>query len=497
MGEPKPRAKDRVTLAEQESQQCNTKRGGIPQAEDKAEGQQRRDTPKKSVVWPSRLQPSREVKIRRMPSQQELEAEKEARKAADRRSEELTQTMQQMREEFAAWKKSEEERRESDVHLLAEMQKQLQQETDARRAAAEEVITVRREVQEAAALLARLQTQVEQRGSEATAPGTSPMTTPPLGGATLPAPGTSPTTTPPPGGATLPAPGAPAPPAPGAENSIGAGSTRPPPGFGLDPSSVLWLQQAANVMRAGVDVSARATIPFSMTADQLPKFSAEDASQPVKAWLRRVDDDALMYAWTVEQKLVAARRALEGAARKWLDGHSGLSTWDELKTGLIEAFGRRIHASDIHDMMRQRRKKKEESILAYVQEMEYLGSQGELSEDDVRRYITRGVTDDTRTQFTISTVPKESFVHALEMHDHDFAEKEDPKDQGHKMECFQCGQRGHIARFCKQEKEITCYKCEEKGHKASNCPKKKASGGKVNRVCTCKHSINSDEEEKE
>lgn len=276
-----------------------------------------------------------------MPSQQEFEAEKEARIAADRRCEEMVLAMEQMRMELATWKKEEEERSENDRQLIAEIHRQLQQEANARQAAETAEETARHEAQEAVALVASLRAQANKQESE---------------------------------------------------------------------------------------------------------------------------------------KLVGAKRALTGPAKKWLEDRSGIPSWDEMRSDMIEALGRRITASDIHDMMNKRRKKKNETILAYVQEMEFLGAQGGVSADDVRRYIINGVTNNATTRLTLLlSGTKEIFMQLLEMHDRDKAEAWDRQGQrGHLKECYQCGQKGHIARFCTEAKGFACYKCNGTGHKASDCLKKKS-----------------------
>ena len=52
------------------------------------------------------------------------------------------------------------------------------------------------------------------------------------------------------------------------------------------------------------------------------------------------------------------------------------------------------------------------------------------------------------------------------------------------MECWTCGEKGHIARFCKQ---ITCYKCGKRGHVASQC-----GGQRQNRQIRCLENVEED-----
>lgn len=201
---------------------------------------------KKSVLRPSRFEPPRIVKPSRMPSQQDIDAEKEARTAEDRRCEEMAQAMEIMKEEFAT------------------LRGQLQQEMDARRTAAEAVDAARRAAQDATETIARLQASAQQLENSG------------LGDAPQPGIGVEPRIAP-----TL---------TPG--NNGESGVPIPSPELNMNPSNWLWLQQAASVLRTGVNNSTRTSIPFSMTANRLPKFSREEASQAVNAWLKHVGEDA-------------------------------------------------------------------------------------------------------------------------------------------------------------------------------------------------------------
>ncbi len=53
-----------------------------------------------------------------------------------------------------------------------------------------------------------------------------------------------------------------------------------------------------------------------------------------------------------------------------------------------------------------------------------------------------------------------------------FGQKQEQR-RGHQVVCYECGQEGHVAKFCEQrkarEEARQCYKCGEKGHIARDC----------------------------
>lgn len=75
-------------------------------------------------------------------------------------------------------------------------------------------------------------------------------------------------------------------------------------------------------------------LPFAFTMDQLPKFSAEDSAQTVKSWADRIEEEAKLYAWTAEETFLAAKRALTGTARRWLESQRGLLSWKNMRESL-------------------------------------------------------------------------------------------------------------------------------------------------------------------
>ena len=53
-----------------------------------------------------------------------------------------------------------------------------------------------------------------------------------------------------------------------------------------------------------------------------------------------------MNGLNIDEKFLAAKQALDGEARQWLDSQEGIKSWDLLLQGLIATFGRQKKSSD-------------------------------------------------------------------------------------------------------------------------------------------------------
>ena len=132
--------------------------------------------------------------------------------------------------------------------------------------------------------------------------------------------------------------------------------------------------------------------------------------------------------------------------------------------------------------------------------MEFLASQGEVHEDEVRQYITNGITDDPSIKLTLlGANSRQHFLDLVEAHDKlcRSGDSQNRSSHGFKnrpgtKKCFRCNKYGHIAKECsendesekqdQQNQEMFCFRCKKKGHLANNCPKPASKDPKVNHI---------------
>ena len=125
------------------------------------------------------------------------------------------------------------------------------------------------------------------------------------------------------------------------------------------------------VQQYGDAISGR--LAFNLMIDSLPKYDATTPTQTIQRWIARVEEDAVINGWNEHEKFLAAKRALMGAAKRWYDSQEGVRSWESLHAGLFRAFEiRQTKFSDIHEILRNRKRKKDETVIEFVHEMESL-----------------------------------------------------------------------------------------------------------------------------
>lgn len=421
---------------------------------------------KKSIIAPSRFQPPRSTKTTTMTHQQLLQQEQQRREEAERQANELSSALAELRQQFQAMQAERSNEAQSNREFLARVQHERESWINERRLlldklAAEQATAAAATAaaeRAAAAAAAAAASAVTEQAAAATAAAATAGTEQGTGAASTPTQDQS--------NSMVTAEAT-------HRNSIGIltannnqENRHDANGSGFSPVadnramySQLNRTPTGSMSDAGTILSdlqqVLRRVPLSVSMEQLQKYSADSPTQSVRAWIVRVDEDATIHAWSPVEKFIAAKRALIGTARKWLDGQKGIISWEELKTRMIESFGKRVKSSDIHEALSKRKRRRDETILAYVQEMELLASQANLDEDEIRQYIVNGVTDDQSIKLTlIGASSRLRFMELLESHEKMKARESEEHNQRrhhHRQgtkRCYNCNKYGHLRKDC-------------------------------------------------
>lgn len=125
---------------------------------------------------------------------------------------------------------------------------------------------------------------------------------------------------------------------------------------------------------ANLDSLQRAVTVICSGMDQLPNYATEEKNQTVRDWI--------------------------GNTRDWLNRQKG-SNSSEPRNQLEASVGTRLRAAYVHQALRQRKKRDDESVAVYIREMEHMGAQGCIEREEIRRYVINGITDDMKLRLSL------------------------------------------------------------------------------------------------
>ena len=107
------------------------------------------------------------------------------------------------------------------------------------------------------------------------------------------------------------------------------------------------------------------------------------------------EDMGVILNWTNLQMLVYGKKLLKGAAREYINCESNISSWDKLKSMLIDEFFNISSPAEVHQQLMQRKKKATETHREYVYAIQKLANQINLDEKSILFYLLNGIPDDT------------------------------------------------------------------------------------------------------
>ncbi|XP_063364705.1 uncharacterized protein LOC134653310 [Cydia amplana] len=233
---------------------------------------------------------------------------------------------------------------------------------------------------------------------------------------------------------------------------------------------------------------------LTVMTDSITKFSGDDKAHTASKWAQDIEDNSEIFSWTEAQKLVVARRSLVGTAALWLQSEKTFKKYDELKAALLKEFPDAINTKEMHELMGNRKKRREESYYQYMLIMKELGKRAKFPDYVAIQYIVDGITDyepNKSILYGATTYPvlKEKLLLYEKMKTK--TKKEDKEAKPNKIEkdtkynsssssssrkrCYKCGEEDHLAVTC--SRGVKCYFCNDFGHISRECPSKSKERG--------------------
>ncbi|XP_015123892.1 uncharacterized protein LOC107045980 [Diachasma alloeum] len=237
----------------------------------------------------------------------------------------------------------------------------------------------------------------------------------------------------------------------------------------------------------------RSTLTFKDVEDALERFSG-DGSQNIRHWFSTFEETAEKCSWSEAQKVIYAKKLLDGSAKLFANYECHAKEWSKLKKRLIKEFSKTVNSKQVHEQLGNVKKKSDESYEAYVYRVLEMASHGDIELEAKLQYIIDGIQDEEVNKsilYGASTVKelrkKLKQYETQKKNSRTKANVKQPqkndkmkmsnhtRDGGkNKLHCFNCGSKAHFGDNCPdKEKGPRCFNCNEFGHLSTKCTKEK------------------------
>lgn len=129
----------------------------------------------------------------------------------------------------------------------------------------------------------------------------------------------------------------------------------------------------------------------------IPTFG-EEGENAIRAevWIKKIDSLRENYGWDSKVTMLYAAMRLRGAASFWYEtAETSLTGWEAFKEELQANFPDIVSRMEIHDLLKNRKRKADESIEYYFHKTVAIGKRAKLDNETIMEYIINGLDDDT------------------------------------------------------------------------------------------------------
>ncbi|XP_068140359.1 uncharacterized protein [Drosophila tropicalis] len=146
------------------------------------------------------------------------------------------------------------------------------------------------------------------------------------------------------------------------------------------------LQQMMQLLTLKIQVDEQRESQVHMASNCLENIVGEFKGSGPRKWFEVFEYNADAFELNEKQMYAQARGKMKGAAKLFLESVS-VNNYANLKSCLIEEFECELSSAEVHQLLRERKKHKQESIQEYILSMRKIASDGDVEESAVLRYI--------------------------------------------------------------------------------------------------------------
>lgn len=205
-------------------------------------------------------------------------------------------------------------------------------------------------------------------------------------------------------------------------------------------------QPCCNTNR-GPNISSSLGLKFDDVISAFKTFSGDDR-QNVRSWIESFEQQCNEFRFTEIQIFIIAKRMMRNNAKLFIEFESAASNWQSLKTELIEEFGKTINSSLIHQKLRERKKKPNESTMAYLYEMLSMASLGDVDISATITYTIDGLPGSAHSKnFMFEATTLSEFKAKLKSYEilqgRNLEPIDSKKNTSSTLRCLNCGSKSH------------------------------------------------------
>lgn len=121
--------------------------------------------------------------------------------------------------------------------------------------------------------------------------------------------------------------------------------------------------QGRNRRSQAVHVSGNGSVKFALSFKDVEESTrplSGDDDYPVGRWINDFEEASLLFVWDDLRMLIFAKKSLKELARTFIQGEKAIRSWQQLKTSLEDEFSSRLNSADLHQLLSERKMKKDE-----------------------------------------------------------------------------------------------------------------------------------------